>query len=62
MTDIEALTALNEHFIQACRLGSWESLKVILGDDFQYLDGRTGEQWAQPRYIADLRGTRRPRW
>ncbi len=55
VSDIDALTALNEHFIQACRLGSWESLRVILGDDFQYLDGRTGEQWDQRRYIADLR-------
>jgi ketosteroid isomerase-like protein len=53
--DIAVLTACNEHFIDACRLGSWEKLREILGDDFRYLDGRTGETWDQVRYAADLR-------
>lgn len=53
--DIEALTAHNEHFIQACRQGSWDMLRTILDDGFRYLDGRTGEQWDPDRYIADLR-------
>lgn len=45
----------NEHFVEACRQGSWEYLRQILGADFRYLDGRTGEVWAQSRYIEDLR-------
>jgi hypothetical protein len=53
--DVTALTARNDHFIEACRLGSWELLRVILADDFRYLDGRTGEVWSQDRYVADLR-------
>ncbi|MDQ2847075.1 MAG: hypothetical protein M3Y77_12140 [Actinomycetota bacterium] len=59
-TDTDTLTALNDHFIQACRLGSWEMLRVILGDDFQYLDGLTGEQWDLPRYVDDLRANPAP--
>lgn len=55
VNDIEALTAHNEHFIQACRQGSWEMLQLILGSDFRYLDGGSGEQWEQDRYVADLR-------
>lgn len=55
MNDIEALTARNEHFIEACRQGSWEMLQMILGSDFCYLDGKTGEKWDQERYVADLR-------
>ena len=47
VNDIEALTAHNEHFIQACRQGSWEMLQLILGSDFRYLDGGSGEQWEQ---------------
>lgn len=53
--DVEVLTALNEHFIEACRQGSWESLRSILGSDFRYLDGRTGEVWSETRYVTDLR-------
>ncbi len=55
MDDIAVLSAHNEHFIDACRQGSWEQLRPILGSDFRYLDGRTGECWDQIRYAADLR-------
>lgn len=55
VNDVEVLTAHNEHFIEACRQGSWEYLRQILGTDFRYLDGRTGEVWEQSRYIDDLR-------
>jgi ketosteroid isomerase-like protein len=58
--DIAALIASNEHFIEACRRGSWESLREILGDDFCYLDGRTGETWNQNRYVTDLRNNPAP--
>lgn len=53
--DIAALAAHNEYFIEACRGESWEQLRVILGGDFQYLDGRTGESWDEDRYVSDLR-------
>jgi Domain of unknown function (DUF4440) len=53
--DIATLTERNEHFIAACRAGSWERLRPILGTDFRYLDGRTGEVWDEARYVADLR-------
>jgi hypothetical protein len=52
--DIAALAARNEQFIEACRAGSWERLRVILDETFRYLDGRTGEPWDEHRYIADL--------
>lgn len=55
MDDIAALAAYNERFIDACRHGSWEQLRVILGSDFRYLDGQTGEAWDEARYVADLR-------
>ncbi|HZC73167.1 MAG TPA: nuclear transport factor 2 family protein [Jatrophihabitans sp.] len=55
MDDVDALTARNERFIDACREGSWEQLRVVLGSDFRYLDGRTGEMWDEERYRADLR-------
>lgn len=58
--DIAALIARNEHFIEACRSGSWESLREIIGGDFGYLDGRTGETWNQARYITDLRDNATP--
>lgn len=45
MDDVDVLTARNEHFIDACRQGSWERLRMIVGSDFHYLDGRTGERW-----------------
>ncbi|MGI8678842.1 MAG: nuclear transport factor 2 family protein [Jatrophihabitans sp.] len=54
MDDCSVLAEQNDHFIEACRLGSWEMLRVILADDFAYLDGRTGETWDEERYIADL--------
>jgi len=54
-TDIAELTLRNEHFIEACRRGSWEMLQPILAADFRYLDGVTGELWEMPRYIRDLR-------
>jgi hypothetical protein len=53
--DIAELTARNEQFIEACREGSWEQLRQMLGGDFRYLDGRTGQVWDQHRYAADLR-------
>lgn len=49
------LTARNEHFIEACRQGSWNMLHTILDPEFCYLDGVTGEVWSEDRYIADLR-------
>lgn len=55
MDDVAALMARNEHFIESCRLGSWEMLQTILAEDFRYLDGRTGEAWPMAQYIADLR-------
>jgi len=58
--DIAALTARNEHFIDACREGSWERLRVILDSEFRYLDGRTGETWDEDRYVADLRDNPAP--
>lgn len=58
--DITALRAHNEHFIEACRQGSWEQLRPILGSDFQYLDGRTGEAWDEDRYVSDLRDNPAP--
>ena len=42
LADTAVLTKLNEHFIEACRQGSWELLSQILSDDFAYLDGNTG--------------------
>jgi len=60
VNDIAALTARNEHFIEACRRGSWEMLQLIVGEDFQYLDGRTGQEWDQARYVSDLRANPAP--
>jgi hypothetical protein len=54
MDDIKELTELNLHFIESCRLGSWEMLRQILSPSFSYLDGRTGEVWDRQRYIEDL--------
>ena len=56
MDDIKELTELNLHFIESCRLGSWEMLRQILSPSFSYLDGRTGEVWDRQRYIEDLEG------
>jgi hypothetical protein len=53
-TDIEALAALNERFVDAFRQGRWSLLEPILAPGFAYLDGATGEQWPMDRYIADL--------
>jgi hypothetical protein len=55
--DVAALVARNDHFIEACRLGSWEMLRQILAPEFSYLDGTTGDVWPMDRYIADLRGS-----
>jgi Domain of unknown function (DUF4440) len=49
------LLTLNDSFIEAFRLGSWELLKPILAPDFRYLDGVTGEVWTMGRYIDNLR-------
>ncbi|WP_456244906.1 nuclear transport factor 2 family protein [Longispora urticae] len=54
MDDIATLTQLNDQFIEAFRKARWEILEPVLTDDFRYLDGRTGELWDMPRYIADL--------
>ncbi len=54
MNDVEALSARNRQFIDACRAGSWDLLREILADEFCYLDGRTGEVWEEARYVADL--------
>jgi Domain of unknown function (DUF4440) len=58
--DVAALTACNKQFIEACRHGSWDELRVILGSDFHYLDGATGETWTQQRYVEDLRESPSP--
>jgi hypothetical protein len=55
MGDIEALTKLNEQFIDAFRHGSWELLEPILSPSFRYLDGVSGEPWAHERYVDNLR-------
>ena len=52
--DVAALVARNDHFIEACRQGSWELLRQILAPEFSYLDGRTGDVWPMDRYIADM--------
>lgn len=54
-SDTDALTALNERFIEAFRQGSWELLEPILSPGFSYLDGQTGEVWTHDRYVKDLR-------
>jgi hypothetical protein len=56
MTDEEALTRLNERFIEAFRQGSWELLRPILSSGFSYLDGATGEVWTRERYVDNLQG------
>lgn len=53
--DVVQLRELNDRFIAACRLGSWEGLRPVLSDRFAYVDGGTGERWELQRYIADLR-------
>lgn len=53
--DVQALTSLNERFIEACRQGSWELLEPVLAPTFRYLDGATGQLWEPSRYIADVR-------
>jgi hypothetical protein len=60
--DVAALIAHNEHFIESWRRGSWECRREILGRDFGYLDGRTGEMWDQNRYVADLPATPSGPW
>ncbi len=58
--DRAELQALNEEFIAAYRAGSWERLRVILDEDFRYLDGRTGQAWDEARYVADLQANPSP--
>lgn len=55
MDDTEALTELNDQFIEAFRQGSWELLQPILSPAFSYLDGATGEVWEHERYVENLR-------
>jgi len=52
--DVRQLDALNEHFIEACRKGSWEMLSQIMSPSFAYLDWETGEIWDRQRYIEDV--------
>jgi hypothetical protein len=56
--DTEKLTQLNEQFIEACRLGSWELLDPILAPSFVHIDGTTGELWDRERYPERLRTPR----
>lgn len=58
--DVRALTELNEQFIDAFRIGSWQRLRPILSPSFSYIDGGTGQVWDQPRYIEDLDGKPMP--
>jgi Domain of unknown function (DUF4440) len=58
--DAQTLTQLNLRFIEAFRQGSWELLEPILSRSFSYLDGATGEVWAQARYIEELRNNPAP--
>jgi hypothetical protein len=51
----QALTKLNEQFIEAFRQGSWELLETILSPSFAYLDGESGETWTHERHVATLR-------
>jgi Domain of unknown function (DUF4440) len=60
MDDTKVLTELNTQFIDAFRQGSWELLEPILSPSFRYLDGATGEAWAQERYVEYLRGSPAP--
>jgi hypothetical protein len=53
--DVEILTERNEHFVEACRRGSWEMLEPILSPSFSYLDGASGEVWEISRYIEAVR-------
>jgi uncharacterized protein DUF4440 len=55
MGDIEALTRLNDQFVEAFRRGSWELLEPILSPSFSYLDGASGEVWPHERYVENLR-------
>ncbi len=56
MDDAKVLIDLNEQFIEAFRLGSWETLRPILSPGFVYLDGRTGKVTQLDHYIEDLDG------
>jgi ketosteroid isomerase-like protein len=58
--DIEALTRLNEQFIEAFRRGSWDLLAPVLSPSFSYLDGRSGEVWAHERYVENLESNPSP--
>jgi hypothetical protein len=60
MDDVNALILLNERFIAACRVGSWEDLEPILAAAFAYVDGTTGERWDMDRYITELRAKPNP--
>jgi hypothetical protein len=58
--DGQTLTELNARFIEAFRRGSWDLLAPILSPSFAYLDGATGEMWANDRYVANLRDNPAP--
>lgn len=54
MDDVEVLTELNRQFVEACRIGEYESVQSIFSPSFTYLDGATGEVWDADRFIKDL--------
>ena len=58
--DMAILAELNQQFISACRLGSWERLSLVLSERFAYVDGLSGEKWDMSRYIEDLRANPSP--
>jgi len=58
--DVQALTVLNDRFVEAFRRGSWEHLQPVLSPSFRYLDGGTGELWPTERYVDDLRANAAP--
>ena len=60
MGDIEALTRLNDQFVEAFRRGSWELLEPILSPSFSYLDGASGEVWPHERDVENLRANPAP--
>jgi Domain of unknown function (DUF4440) len=58
--DTQALTTLNDQFIEAFRQGSWELLEPVLSPSFSFLDGASGEVWTHERYVQNLRSHAAP--
>lgn len=57
-TDEQTIRVLNDRFIAACAVGSWEMLRQVLSESFGYVDGETGEAWKHERYVASIRNDR----